>query len=198
VWLFLTCGQPKDLIGSSVSVQSRVSVADWYYIGHYGQLGPLEFEQVEELIQGGVISRDTYVWHHGLADWLAAERVPELLNAFKLVDPVLAPPPPPMSRPMVPAAPNQRAVGAGLLYLSASSDLSQTYGIVRSDRSRAIAGLLQAFPGVGRMYLGYWAHGVLQLVFAMCGVGILWSWIDGLFILAGWVKLDGYGRRLPE
>jgi TM2 domain-containing membrane protein YozV len=72
------------------------------------------------------------------------------------------------------------------------------YGIVRSDRSRAIAGLLQVIPGVGRMYLGYWAHGVLQLVFTMCGIGLFWSWIDGLIILAGGVKLDGYGRRLPE
>ena len=72
------------------------------------------------------------------------------------------------------------------------------YGVIRSDRSRAVGGVLQLFPGVGRMYLGYWAHGVLQLVFTLCGFGLLWSWVDGLYILAGGVKLDGYGRRLPE
>ena len=174
-------------------------MADWYYIGHYGQLGPLTFEQVEELVQGGVIARDTYVWNQGLSDWVAAETVPDLKNAFKLIDPIVVPPPPPSSRPTpAPASPRQAA--PGLLYLPATADLtSLTYGVVRSDRSRALAGVLQVFPGVGRMSLGYWAHGVLQLVCSMClGVGILWSWIDGLVILGGGVKLDGYGRRLPE
>jgi len=174
-------------------------VADWYYIGHYGQLGPLTFEQVEELVHGGVIARDTYVWYHGLSDWMTADRVSDLQNAFKLVDPIVMPPPPPASRPVAapPAAP--RSGNTGLLYLPAGADLAPiAYGVVRSDRSRAIAGLLQIFPGVGRMYLGYWAHGVLQLVLTMCGFGFIWSWIDGLVILAGGVKLDGYGRRLPE
>lgn len=174
-------------------------MADWYYIGHYGQLGPLTFEQVEELVQGGVIGRDTYVWRHGLADWQPADRVTDLDAAFRLVDPIIMPPPPPMSR--APANPVPvRSQPAGLLYLTANPDLNpMTYGAIRSDRSRAVAGVLQFFPGVGRMYLGYWAHGVLQLVFSLCaGIGIFWSWIDGLVILAGGVKLDGYGRRLPE
>jgi hypothetical protein len=174
-------------------------VADWYYIGHYGQLGPLTFEQVEELIQGGVIARDTYVWHHGMADWSAAYLVRDLANAFQLIDPIVVPPPPPGPRTVTAPPAPLRPASANALYLPANPDLNpMTYGIVRSDRSRAIAGLLQVFPGVGRMYLGYWAHGVLQLVFMMCGVGFIWSWIDGLIILAGGVKLDGYGRRLPE
>jgi hypothetical protein len=173
-------------------------VADWYYIGHYGQLGPLTLDQVEELVQGGVIGRDTYVWHHGMNDWTTAYLVGDLRNAFQLVDPIIVPPPPPSPRAVAPAVAIKPA-SPGLLYLTPNPDLNpMTYGIVRSDRSRAIAGLLQVFPGVGRMYLGYWAHGVLQLVFMMCGVGLIWSWIDGLIILAGGVKLDGYGRRLPE
>lgn len=179
-------------------------MADWYYIGHYGQLGPLTFEQVEELIQGGVIGRDTYVWHHGMVDWTPAVRVTDLVNAFQLIDPVIVPPPPPMPRApssVTASLASQRpgVVAAGV-YLTANPDLNpMTYGVVRSDRSRAVAGILQFFPGVGRMYLGYWAHGVLQLVFSMCGgIGILWSWIDGLIILGGGIKLDGYGRRLPE
>ncbi len=174
-------------------------MADWYYIGHYGQLGPLTFEQVEELIHGGVIARDTYVWHHGMSDWTSADRIGDLQGAFKLIDPVIVPPPPPSPRPAAPTAIAPRPAGPGLMYLTANPDFSPvSYGVIRSDRSRAIAGILQVFPGVGRMYLGYWAHGVLQLVFSMCGVGIFWSWIDGLIILAGGVKLDGYGRRLPE
>lgn len=175
-------------------------MADWYYIGHYGQLGPLTFDQVEELIHGGVIARDTYVWRHGFSDWQPADRVGELDGAFQLIDPVIVPPPPPSPRtPAVPQTMPVRSVAGGVLYMAANPDLNPAnYGVVRSDRSRAIAGLLQVFPGVGRMYLGYWAHGVLQLVFSMCAIGIFWSWIDGLIILAGGVKLDGYGRRLPE
>src|SRR5579859_2938673 len=41
-------------------------VGEWYYIGHYGQLGPLTREQIDELVTGGVISRDTYVWRAGM------------------------------------------------------------------------------------------------------------------------------------
>lgn len=173
-------------------------MADWYYIGHYGQLGPLELEQVEELVQGGVIGRDTYVWRHGMGDWTIAERVSDLHAAFAVVDPVVAPPPPPGPRGAH-FGPSATPTLATDVYLTANPNYNPMfYGSVRSDRSRAIAGLLQFFPGVGRMYLGYWAHGVLQLVFAPCGFGVLWSWIDGLLILGGGVKLDGYGRRLPE
>lgn len=71
----------------------------------------------------------------------------------------------------------------------------------KSDRSRVLAGVLQLIiPGTGRMYLGYAAQGVLQLFLTPfgCGVGWLWSVIDGLIILTGGVKLDGYGRRLND
>ena len=69
-----------------------------------------------------------------------------------------------------------------------------------SDRSRVLAGVLQLLiPGVGRFYLGYSAYGVMQLVLFPCGfVGWLWSVIDGIVILSGGVKLDGYGRQLVE
>jgi hypothetical protein len=37
----------------------------------------------------------------------------------------------------------------------------------------------------------------MQFVLAFCmGVGFAWSWIDGILILSGRVKLDGYGRTL--
>jgi TM2 domain-containing membrane protein YozV len=66
-----------------------------------------------------------------------------------------------------------------------------------SDRNRVIAGLLQLLiPGGGRFYLGYMAHGFLQLITMPCVVGVLWAWIDGIIMLCGGVKLDGYGRRM--
>ncbi len=70
---------------------------------------------------------------------------------------------------------------------------------VKSDRNRLVAGLLQLFlPGVGRMYLGYVAIGVLQLLSCLCGIGLIWAFIDALIILSGGVKYDGYMRRLDE
>jgi hypothetical protein len=70
---------------------------------------------------------------------------------------------------------------------------------VESDRSRIAAGIMQLFlPGIGRIYLGYMAIGVLQLLFTFitCGVAWLWPFIDGVLILTGTPRLDGYGRIL--
>lgn len=184
--------------------------ADWYYIGHYGQLGPLTREQIDELIEGAVIERSTFVWKQGMSDWLSAGQVVELRDSFQKVPAVSSPPPPPTPLPMPPSprpptppmmAPMSMA-GAGL----ASDTYPQTFGshhptylTATSDRSRLVAGLLQFIPGIGRIYLGYAAHGVLQLVLTPClGLGWIWSVIDGVLILAGGVKLDGYGRRLPD
>lgn len=75
------------------------------------------------------------------------------------------------------------------------------YPAIRSDRSRLVAGILQILlPGVGRMYLGYVAIGVLQLIILIptCFIGWLWSIIDGVLILSGFTKLDGYGRVLES
>ena len=176
-------------------------MGDWYYIGHYGQLGPLAREQVDELVEGGVIVRDTYVWRVGMDAWMPAERVRELADAFRAAQPYAAPPPPPTPAPRVAPPvqgfdphypqPNYAPTVAPMHY--------PTLGGLQSDRSRTAAGVLQlVLPGVGRMYMGYLAYGVLQMITALCGVGFLWSFIDGIVILSGGVKFDGYGRRLNE
>ncbi|RYG24928.1 DUF4339 domain-containing protein [bacterium] len=193
-------------------------MGDWYYIGHYGQLGPLTREQIDELVEGGVIVRDTYVWRAGMDNWLPAERVRELTDAFRAAQPFAAPPPPPTPGTRVAPPPQSPTFGspaaAPAPTYSAPSFPSQdfaplasqaayypTFGGLRSDRSRTAAGVLQLFlPGVGRMYLGYLAYGVLQLVLTIftCGFLWLWSFIDGIIILTGGVKLDGYGRQLND
>ncbi len=72
-------------------------------------------------------------------------------------------------------------------------------GIPKSDKSRVVGGLLNILPGFGRFYLGYAAHGVLQLfTVALCGIGFVWSIIDGIYILLGGVKYDGYGRLIED
>lgn len=174
-------------------------MADWYYIGHYGQLGPLTAEQIEELVQGGVIARDTYVWRTGMTDWLPADRVSELQEAFRAAEPYAAPPPPPSPGRSLPPANISRPYGSEQ-YLAPASPQLPAFGTIQSDRSRTVGGILQiVLPGVGRMYLGYAAIGVLQLFLVMCGgIGALWSIIDGIIILTGGVRLDGYGRHLPD
>lgn len=172
----------------------------WYYIGHYGQLGPLSESQMRDLIQDGVIERDTYVWRTGMGEWLRAADTMELA---RFIDTLQAntPPPPPAARPAetftssrvgamppgpVPNYPQQARPN----YLDS---------LPLSDRSRVAAGVLQfVLPGVGRMYLGFVAQGIIQFILAPCGLGVLWSWIDGIIMFTGGVKVDGYGRRIPD
>jgi hypothetical protein len=173
--------------------------AEWYYIGHYGQLGPLTREQIDELIEGGVIASETYVWRAGMTDWLPANRMPDLQPSFTRANPYNAPPPPPDPRLKSTAPPPQMSPFSYEQTPVNPMSGYPTYAAPRSDKSRTAGGVLQLLiPGVGRMYLGYPAFGVLQLILAPCGVGWLWSIIDGVIILAGGVRMDGYGRQLND
>ncbi len=71
-------------------------------------------------------------------------------------------------------------------------------GLPFSEKSKLAAGLLNIFiAGVGRMYMGQVGLGVAQLLVAIftCGLGALWSLIDGIVILAGQPR-DSQGRPL--
>jgi hypothetical protein len=208
--------------------------AEWFYIGHYGQLGPLTREQFDELIEGGVVGRETYVWKAGMADWAPAEKVPGLADSFQKADPFLSPPPmpqgpPPPSRgvtgmigtpappyqlvnppyqPNVPFTAPPPAPTTPVPYnpspyaIQQPGVMSTLYSSgIRSDKSRSLAGILNILiPGIGRMYLGYSAIGALQLILTICSGGALWIWsiIDGVYILCGGAKTDGYGRILSD
>ena len=178
-------------------------MGDWYYIGHYGQLGPLTRDQIDELIECDVIAQDTYVWKVGMSEWVPAGRVSELTVVFGsrvgafIPPPPPAPPSPPPSAPM--SAPSLGYSHADPSYAPVYANYQRTLVTLKSDKSRTLAGILQLLlPGIGRIYLGYAAYGVLQLVFTACGVVVVWSFIDGIFILAGGVKYDGYCRKLGE
>ena len=72
-------------------------------------------------------------------------------------------------------------------------------GIPYSEKSKLVAGLLQIFvAGVGRMYMGQVGLGVAQLCVAIftCGVGIIWSFIDGSLILTKDDPRDAQGLGL--
>lgn len=175
---------------------------EWYYVGHYGQLGPLTLEQMNDLIADGVIDHETYVWKNGMADWSPAASVTELASKFQGT-----PPAGPYSTEIQPPVFDPTKATQIKTDPSAQYNPHQPYSPVtinnyittpKSDKSRIAAGVLNILPGFGRFYLGYAAHGVLQLLTSFCGVGLIWSWLDGLYIMVGGVKYDGYGRVIED
>ncbi|KAA1417842.1 TM2 domain-containing protein [Nocardioides humilatus] len=72
-------------------------------------------------------------------------------------------------------------------------------GMPFSDKTKLVAGLLQILLpfGIGRFYMGQTGLGVAQLLVAIftCGVGTLWSLIDGIIILTGNPR-DSLGRPM--
>jgi TM2 domain-containing membrane protein YozV len=72
-------------------------------------------------------------------------------------------------------------------------------GVPYSDKQKLIAGLLQILLpfGIGRFYIGDTGTGVAQLLVSIftCGLGGLWSLIDGIIMLTGEPN-DAQGRPL--
>ena len=66
-----------------------------------------------------------------------------------------------------------------------------------SDRFKVVAALLQLFLpfGTGRFYTGHTGIAIAQLVLVFFGIGVIWSFIDGIVILAG-NPTDPDGRPL--
>ena len=179
--------------------------AEWYYVGQYGEIGPLTADQMGDLVTDKVVDRDTYVWRKGMTDWIMAAQVAELADRLK-ESVVLSPPPLP---PVKPAKQNRDAIPAFVSDVSASvaaasigssADWKRLEATLpKSDKSRTTAGLLNFVPGAGRLYLGYSAHGVLQILSTfVCGIGLIWAWIDAILILSGSIRFDGYGRVLKD
>lgn len=181
----------------------RAQSSEWYYVGHYGQLGPLTLDNIKELANDGVIDRDTFVWSPGMPDWTTAGNVPALHSLFARPQ---TPPPTPNVNPATfaphtpPAVPTMTPhLGAHTPYGAPSMHWSvANYQVPKSDKNRGVAAVLCILPGVGRIYLGDATIGVLQLLTSPCAVGVIWSWIDGLYIMSGGLKHDGYGRELPD
>lgn len=186
---------------------------EWYYVGHYGQLGPLTFEQMEDLIADGVIDSQTFVWKNGMPDWSPAKTVSQFNKFFRTGLPPTSPYPqtgtsPPQFNPNKTQSdflenphqyPTNQQQSMSASYPTSASLGMHHYAVVpKSDKNRIAAGVLNLLPGFGRFYLGYAAHGVLQLLTSFCFVGLLWSWLDGLYIMVGGVKYDGYGRVIED
>jgi TM2 domain-containing membrane protein YozV len=98
------------------------------------------------------------------------------------------PPPPPPPSPGY-AGYTQPGLPPGAYGVSSQAPygLHPLTGIPYSDKSKIVAGLLQIFLpfGIGRFYIGDTKTGVLQLIVTIitCGIGSLWSLIDGIIML---------------
>lgn len=46
----------------------------WYYLQGDAQIGPVEAEQIRELVMQGDIAPDTLVWQEGMPDWIEADK----------------------------------------------------------------------------------------------------------------------------
>jgi membrane protease subunit (stomatin/prohibitin family) len=65
------------------------NAAAWY-VGVGGkQEGPLDFAALQVRVASGIVSRETLVWKNGMAGWVAAGQVPELVSLFATVPPPL-------------------------------------------------------------------------------------------------------------
>ena len=62
------------------------------------QFGPFNMPQLQQMVQNGQLTAQTYVWKQGMANWELAGNVPELSSMFGAVPPPMppAPPTPPM------------------------------------------------------------------------------------------------------
>jgi len=105
-----------------------------------------------------------------------------------MVPPVrpLAPVPPPM---MMPPPPMPVAMYPQYLPLP----------VMPSDRNRYVAGLLQILLpfGAGRFYTGHTGMALAQLFTCFIFVGFIWSFIDGIVLLAAG-GTDAHGRPLTS
>src|SRR6056300_123817 len=58
------------------------------------QSGPFGWQQLQQMVQSGQFTKDTYVWKQGMANWELAGNVQELSSLFGAVPPPPPPPPP--------------------------------------------------------------------------------------------------------
>jgi hypothetical protein len=61
----------------------------YYAIIDGGQAGPFSEQEISRLIASKQISKDTYIWKPGQANWLLAAQLPEILRLVALCPPPL-------------------------------------------------------------------------------------------------------------
>ncbi|MCZ7861314.1 DUF4339 domain-containing protein [Agrobacterium salinitolerans] len=58
----------------------------WHYVGDGDKVGPIDDQELRELIRSGVIARDTLVWRPGFQNWTEADNVlSPVFNEFQVL-----------------------------------------------------------------------------------------------------------------
>ncbi|WP_296041560.1 RDD family protein [uncultured Agrobacterium sp.] len=68
----------------------------WYYAVGQEREGPVSEDKIRDLITGGTITRDAYIWRDGMADWEIVGTHPEISDAFVTPPPIAGVTPPPL------------------------------------------------------------------------------------------------------
>jgi TM2 domain-containing membrane protein YozV len=161
-----------------------VTDSDSFRIGTAERESAVKF--LSDHMSEGRLAFDEY--EERMAAALEAQTRADLRVLFKDLPP---PYPPFMVPPTVPAlAPPS---GAPAYFPSAPPPVEG-----HSDRHQVVAGVLQlVFPfGIGRFYTGHTGMALAQLLTCLIGVGVIWSWIDGIMLLAnGGTDADGRPLR---
>ena len=75
-------GMPEELAQQMPVMKQSVPQVQ-YWVGVNGQqAGPFDWSQLQQLVQQGQLTQQTYVWKQGMANWEFAANVQELLPLF--------------------------------------------------------------------------------------------------------------------
>lgn len=104
----------------------------YYMMMNNQQFGPYDTEQMKQFAKDGRLTRDTFVWSEGMAEWMKSEKVDDFSSFFKpQVVPPTRPtspiPPPPVCQPPASSAP-----------INQNSFYSQSNQIIQENNPRQI------------------------------------------------------------
>ncbi|WP_308552473.1 SPFH domain-containing protein [uncultured Mediterranea sp.] len=92
-------GQQMNQMGGSMTPQTvpppppTSSISIYHVLVNGNQQGPYDMAALRQLVQNGMLTRDTYVWKNGMPQWTYAGECSELQQLFG------TPPPPPPPQP---------------------------------------------------------------------------------------------------
>lgn len=147
-------------------------MAEYYYGVGSERKGPFTLEDLKKQ----PIESDTLVWREGMAQWVAANQVPELADLFPGASAPVMPPPPPSSPPPPPPM-------AG----DPTGTTPYPPGVTQSDVTSkrilcGVLGIVLGQLGIHKFILGYTLSGVIMLLLTVltCGFGAAVTWVIGL------------------
>lgn len=162
--------EPVDPDALRIGTQEREDAAR--VLGEHFAAGRLQVDEYEKRVTDALEAQTRAGLRPLFAD------LPAPFPAFMRPPPQPIAPPPMAVIPLYPPAP---------------------YPVVYSDKNRIAAGVLQILLpfGIGRFYTGHTGIAVAQLLTSLLFIGIIWSFVDGIILLASG-GTDAQGRRLRD